>query len=1205
MPKLKELSIQGFKSFADPLTLVFPTGITAVVGPNGSGKSNVADAIRWVLGEQRMTTLRGRVGEDMIFAGSKKRARSGMARVSLTFDNSDGWLPVDFAEVVVERRTYRDGKTDYILNGSRVRLMDIRDLLDRAGLGRDAYLTIGQGLVDQVLSLRASERLALFEQAAGIAPYRNRREDALKRLEETQHNLERVQDIIGEIEPQLRRLQRQVERAEQHELLTEELKKLLHTWYGYRWGQVLQKLESAHHRVRYRRERAAGQQEQLDAVTGRLGELRREMAGLRGRLAELHRTSSARHAEAERIQRELAVTRERRRQLQERREEGASRLVPLRSALEAEEQEAAGLRSAVAEAETELVAVRESLAALEGEYRQIEERRHALLRRQSSAEAQALEQRHQRADRQSRLEQLTERREQLVARQAQLAESLETATERRRKQQGAVEEARRALEEAEAGQTRLTSELEALREAQTAAQEAVDDLRRRLAEKRGDYQEQTARLEALERLHAEGAGLYAGVRAVLQAVERGELQGLPGTFAALIQLPEELDRALEAALGSRLQNVVARRWADARAAIEWLKRKRAGRATFLPLDNLRPSRPLDVPTMPGILGVAADLVGYDDPSLEPAVRLLLGRTVVAEDLESARALHKRMRGGFQIVTLEGEILRSGGSVTGGQDRRESAAGSLLARERERRELPEQVAALEAELADLREALERRRSEVQRVEAQLRQVETELRARERAQQQARRELDRAVSELERVVQETEWQRNLVEEAEQEQARLGEAAGRLQAELEEIRGRAEETRAELAQVAEALEALAEDELGERVSQRRTEVALLEQEHRNRQVHLESRERELRRLQQQIRDQEARLVSLAGDLEGLGEQVESLGARYEVARAAADGLSAQVPALEEELAVLEKEQATLEKRETEMRRSLREVEQRLSQAEVDARHREDQVQALRREIEEVLEIVVVDLPESLSVQQPLPLAEATVPFPIIPELPEGLEREIRDLRTQIRRLEPVNTAARGEYDEVAKRHTFLREQSHDLEVASAHLRQIIAELDEMMDTAFRTTFKAIASEFSRVFEMLFNGGTAKLALETNAEDEIVGVEITARPPGKRTSGLGMLSGGERSLTAVALLFAVMHISPTPFCVLDEVDAMLDEANVGRFRSMLRNMGKQIQFIVITHNRGTVEVADTIYGVSMGDDGVSQILSLSLEDLPASEEI
>ncbi len=317
MPKLKQLAVQGFKSFADPLELIFPTGVTAIIGPNGSGKSNVADAIRWVLGEQRMKSLRGRSGDDMIFAGSKKRTRAGMARVALVFDNSDGWLPVDFAEVTVERRNYRDGTSEYLLNGSKMRLMDLRDLLDRAGLGRDAYLTIGQGLVDQVLALRPNERLALFEQAAGIAPYRNRREEAVKRLEETQLNLNRVRDIIGELEPRLHRLERQVVRIDQYNQLSADLKGLLTIWYGYRWGQALNRMEAARQRVLYHGEQAQKRQQTLDALDAQAGELRQQLTQLRVQLAARHRESSARHNEAEGSQRELAVARERRRLLQE------------------------------------------------------------------------------------------------------------------------------------------------------------------------------------------------------------------------------------------------------------------------------------------------------------------------------------------------------------------------------------------------------------------------------------------------------------------------------------------------------------------------------------------------------------------------------------------------------------------------------------------------------------------------------------------------------------------------------------------------------------------------------------------------------------------------------------------------------------------------------------------------------------------------
>ncbi|HOT91583.1 MAG TPA: chromosome segregation protein SMC [Anaerolineae bacterium] len=1208
MPKLKKLDVQGFKSFADPITFVFPTGITAIVGPNGSGKSNVADAVRWVLGEQRMTTIRGRTGEDMVFAGSKKRARSGMARAAITFDNSDGWLPVDFAEVTIERRTYRDGKTDYLLNNSRVRLMDLRDLLDRAGLGRDAYLVIGQGLVDQVLALRPQERLALFEQAAGIAPYRTRREDAVSRLEETRRNLERVYDIIGEIEPHLRRLKKQVARVEQHAALTAELNVTLRTWYGYRWGRTVSEWEQARQRVVYRAEKVQQATTEVEGITSAMVTLRQQITETRTRLAELHRESSALHTEAERRQRELAVARERRLQLQERLEESRANLVPLRSALEAETQELASLQQEFEAMQAQLAEAQAQLAEAEAARRAVEQQRQAILDRQAQAQARALESRHHLADRQSRWEQATERLTQLAQRIARLEADLASATERRRAQQTAVEHARRALDEADAALQTAEAEVARLETALAATRSAGEDARREIGRKQAELQQVSARFEALERLHNEGAGLYAGVRAVLQAAEHGELRGLPGTIATLIRVPPHLDRAIETALGGQLQDIVAERWGDAQAAIEWLKHRRAGRATFLPLDTLDPPSVLEVPAGEGVIGVASELVEYA-ARYKPAVVLLLGRTAIAQNLDAARELYRKLRGSFRIVTLEGEIVRSGGAVTGGEERPSpTQGGGLLARERERRELPERVAALEAEVKALQAGLREHEAQFQALQRELQAAGERRRGAVQRRQEAERTVDREVRVLDKLIQEGDWQRHLLDEARQERERLQSLCTRLEGERTEAEATLRDAEAQLEAIARELAALADDETAQVAAARHTQMALLEQEHNNRRVLLTARQREIRRLQEQIAALEQHERALVEELSLLEARLGTLQGAYDEARVAAEELSTQIPPLETHLAGLEQALEAHELREREARRVLHDAEQRRAQAEVEANRREDQLQALRREIEEALGIVIGDLPETLAAQQPLPLDAIVSPLPVVTELPEGLERQIRDLRTQIRRLEPVNQAAKEEYDELEQRHTFLREQMTDLENASAHLRQIITELDEMMDTTFRTTFKAIASEFARIFELLFNGGTAKLSLiseETDGDDlnGNDGVEIIARPPGKRTSSLGMLSGGERTLTAVALLFAVMRVSPTPFCILDEVDAMLDEANVGRFRAMLRELSRQTQFIIITHNRGTVEVSDTIYGVSMGDDGVSQVLSLSLEDLPAAE--
>ncbi len=1213
MPKLKQLQIHGFKSFADPLTLVFPTGITAIVGPNGSGKSNISDAIRWVLGEQRMSNLRGRVGEDMIFTGSRKRARAGMSRVVLTFDNSESWLPLDFAEVTAARQTYRDGKTDYLLNGSKVRLMDLRDVLDRAGLGRDAYLFIGQGSVDQVLSLRPSERMAIFEQAAGITPYRSRREDAAEKLEETQHNLERVRDIIGEIEPRLRRLGRQVERAEQHERLAAELNDALTTWYGYRWGRALIDLDLAYQRVAYRENLAFRHVAAVETLESDIRDLRRQITERRVRFAELHRRESLRHSEAEALQRDLAVMLERQRAYKDRQEEIQTNLTPLRTALEAGEHDVVNLERDLAAQEARLEDAHAALTEAEGAHQAVLQQRQTLLRSQRRVQAQVWAHRQRLADRQSRLNQLTERAAQLDQRVTELETSLVTVTQRCEEGQLAVDQARRALEKAQTACEALEQDEAGLRDARARGQAEIERLRRELNTLHMERQKLEARLDALERLRTEGVGLYAGVRAVLQAAESGQLDGIMGTVASLLRVPSELDRAMEVALGSRMQNIVTERWASAQDAVAWLKRQRAGRATFLPLDTLRPGKPLDLSHADGVLGVALDLVSFD-PHIQPAASLLLGRTAVAEDLTAARALHRKLRGGFQIVTLDGEIVRSSGRVTGGSAHKQQGSG-LLARARERRELPSAIRRFTRKIDALQAELEEAERDGQAIDNRLRTLMEAHREAQRERQQASARLDRAISALEQINQEATWQRRLLKESEQERVRMDAPRARLTQELEDAAQALAGAEAELESLDGQLTALdgendsAQAQTRAAVSECRTQVALLEQEYKDRQVLLEARQREIRRMVEQIQTQTQRLGTLAEDLASLEGELAELQVQYEDAGAAVDALAERIPPLENEVASLEARLREREGAESEARRGLREAEQHLSHAEMEASRYEDQVQALHHEIEETLHIVVRDLPENLAMQEPLPLSAIASSLPKVEVLPEALEQQIRDLRTQIRRLEPVYAEAKVEYEEVAERHRFLSEQMDDLETASAHLRKIIVELDEMMDQTFRITFKAIASEFSRIFKMLFEGGTAKLVLQReddeSTEGEVTGVEIMARPPGKRASTLSMLSGGERSLTAVALLFAILLVSPTPFCVLDEVDAMLDEANVGRFRTMLRELSRETQFISITHNRGTVEAADTIYGVSMGDDGVSQVLSLSLEDLPPAEAI
>ncbi len=1200
MPKLKKLEVQGFKSFADTLVFEYPTGITAIVGPNGSGKSNIADAIRWVLGEQRMTTIRGQTGADMIFAGSRKRSRSGMARTSITFDNTDGWLPVDFAEVTIERRTYRDGKTEYRLNGSRLRLKDLRDILDQGGLGRDAYLIVGQGLVDHVLSLKPQDRLTLFEQAAGISPYRTRREDTVLRLTDTQRNLERVYDIIGEIEPNLRRLTRQKAKAEQHATLSLDLNETLKIWYGYRWGKALIQLEQARLKGAYREDRVLRFLGEADAAAQELLEQRKKVNDMRSQLAALHQDSSVWLSEASNRQRELAVARERQRQIQERLLDTEANLSPLLAAQEAETVDVDDLVTALSTAEAHLAEAIKDYKEAEDRQRSVEKKQHTALQEQAHLRSLALEYRHRLADRQSRIEQAESRRDQLDKQCTDLRSALKDAGEQRRKMQHSIEESHRDSEAIAKNAAAITENIHQLTQNKNNLGKDFEEISTNLRQQRSELTQYSTRLDALNRLASEGTGLYAGVRAVLQATERATLTGLSGTVSSLIQVPPHLEIAIETALGSQSQNIVADGWSDAQKAIEWLKKEHAGRATFLPLDTLRVPRPIDLPKMTGLIGTAADLITYP-PRYRPAILLLLGRTAVAQSLDSARKLYNEMHGRFRIVTLEGEIIQSGGAVTGGRQGQAQTSG-LLARERERRELPDLIASTEITLHDSEASLQALNDQITAMDGQisiLHNKEQEINEKVRA---AERQIERQIGDLETLLRETTWQQNHLIELQQEQAQITERLGRFNSEREEAVLSIAKVDKELLQLDQTMDTLTDDSSIRTVAEKRTAYVLIEQEVENYRILIKSRKREADRLRNQINSYQLRIENFRNERETLSEMLDTLQKTYDEARTRTDNIVAQVKPIELELHSAEISLDKKEKQENEARRILREAEQILNQVEMESSRCEDRVQNLRHEIEESLGIVIGNLPDIVSVQQPLPLEAFSTPLPSILELPEGLEEEMRDLRIQIRRLEPVNLAAKQEYDELYERHSFLREQMLDLEKASGHLREVITELDALMEVLFSTTFKRIAEEFSKIFQILFDGGSAALKL-MEGDGTPDGVEITARPPGKRTAGLGMLSGGERTLTAVALLFSVMQVSPAPFCVLDEVDAMLDEANVSRFRRMLGELANQTQFIIITHNRGTVEVADTIYGVSMQDDGVSQVLSLSIAELPANE--
>ena len=1176
--RLKSLELQGYKTFASKTTFSFAPTITAVVGPNGSGKSNIADAIRWVLGEQSYSLLRGKKTEDMIFTGSESRPRASMASAMIEFDNSEEWLPIDFSQVTVGRRAYRDGQNEYLINNQRVRLRDISELLAESGLAQRTYTIIGQGLVDAALSLRAEERRQLFEEAAGIGLYRSRREEAIRRLEATRRNLERVQDILAELRPRLRSLERQAQRARDYEQVKQDLQSALRLWYGFHWSKMQQTVGVSRRAAAEQaanRERLRTQQGKTDLllaeVRKRIGELRLQLTGWSGEVSELYRQREA-------LGRQVAVLQERIGWLEEQGEELATGL----EALEIDRDQTA---KAVEVAAAELAAHLEQVEALEA----AAGGGSPALRDRSQLEQAAEAQRRE-------LEALAGRRASWETRQAawdsQLVEAqsqLDQAQQTRQESQAAAEIAADKLAEAQAALERAEGQWQAGRQ-HLAGLEAegrslagdMETAAGRLARVESDLARAQARLEAAR----EARSSQAGLEQLLEAARRGELPASLGRLMDALEVPADYRKAVATALGELLGAVVVEGIEEMGQALAYLERQGLpGRTVLLTRDQAQAGQPSAAPKEKAVLASVADVLGAAS-EVEAAVKRVLGSTWIVTDRQAAIRLLPDLQPGSRLVTRDGELFAADGTVIVG----EPDDGPDLEAEAELASLVSELEAERGELVAARQELERAQRELQE-----RRKQAELALAEARQQTEAAEVDQRQAQL---------------EADRHTQRFGLLQER-QVELEASLSQTNERRRQHQAQAEAF-----DEEHARLERALREVQRQLAGGGTVDPDLEVRWQSAKKAEETARarlvERQNRLATLEQDLaqwrsrrqENLAT-AEAKRAELTAAQAEADGIEAalkeqqrQVEPAEEELRLAEKQRSDLEIGENQLRYQAQRVENQHSQAQVDLARREEELHGLQRRIEDDFGLVAYEYDEETTGQEPLPLEGLVERLPAVESLPEGLEPQVKRLRAQLRRMGSVNPEAQQEYHHVRERVEFMTTQVDDLRRAESQVQEVIAELDVIMAREFRKTFDAVAAAFRETFQQLFGGGSARLELSNPDDPNESGIEIEARLPGKREQGLAVLSGGERSLTASALVFALLRVSPTPFCVLDEVDAMLDEANVVRFCDLLRELSEQTQFIVITHNRQTVEVAEAVYGVSMNADSTSQIISLDLEE-------
>ena len=1221
--RLKHLEMQGFKTFATKTEFVFPTGVTAVVGPNGSGKSNVADGLRWVLGEQTFSALRAKRTEDLIFAGGDGRPRAGMAEVYLTLDNSDGFFPIDFNEVVVGRRAYRDGENEYLLNGSKVRLRDISELLAKTGLARRTYTVIGQGMVDQALAINSDERRALFEEAAGISLYRHKREDALKKLDETRRNLERVRDIVAEIGPRVRQLERQAQRARDYARLSGELHDMERTWFGYHWGKGQIALSEAKAAVEAQTALLTTRRAEMGRYNDRIEAIRRQHFDLRTQLADWQRAANGLHAQVEALQRQLAVLEERARSMQQQIDQTQID----QSALEAQLIEQAD-RVAAAEAELQDIVTHydtqaAAIAMATAEVTARQQQRRAL--QQARTEAQnalhktdlALD---DRRNRRATLEQRRSTLEQSVA-----AHTAEVAAQQQRRadldsRRAALDTDLAALETQRTGviqqSAAVTTELDQAKQLVTQHDAEVDEAR--TAENR-----LRERYAVLSEVRASLTGFDEGTRTVMNA----NLRGVRGVLATLIDVDTKWERAVEAALGPDFQAIVVDS-ASIVPAVQDVLGDSNGRAALLPLDFKQPrAEPIDdpkpiessnpargcwplkmlrgassdsaashhpsAPRLPDGLKFAADVITCDH-ELRPAVEILLKQVVLVDSWDEAQTLALKLPLGYRIATRRGEVLHTSGLVTVGR----TGSGELLAREREWRNLPTHI---DAAASTTTTAAQQQAASAQRIDAytqQLQMLNADLRDVEKTigeKAEAHRVLDRQIEDTQRSM---DWEQGLIAQAQKELAVVGEQDAQLQTEIDRLQAESAQHMATIQQSESQLSELPLEALTAQLTAQQAEAAVSSQLRRSQNNVVESYRSGLEQMRGQQRSRLERAEHITRERATLDAQLAELRQREAALHEELAALTAKIEPAEAQQRTLESDRSQLEGEERSARNRLSELETLYNQAMLDMARREEELNHLHARIDEELGLVQLEMAD-LSGPQPLPLKPIVSELPTVEVLPEGMEQELQRMKAQLRRLGPINPEAGTEYDESKQRFEFLTQQSSDLEQAIEQLNQVILELDQLMETSFRETFNKIAEEFKGMFQKLFAGGTAKLVLTDPENVGATGVEIMARPPGKKQQGLALLSGGERSLTAAALMFAILKVKPPPFCILDETDAALDEANVGRFRDAIQELSAHTQFVIITHNRGTIEAADTIYGISMGSDSASRAISLELENV------
>ena len=1177
---LKSIEVQGFKSFANKIVFDFHNGITGIVGPNGSGKSNVADAVRWVLGEQRVKQLRGGTMQDVIFAGTENRRPLSYAYVAITLDNSDHQLAIDYEEVTVSRRLYRSGESEYLINGAACRLKDINELFYDTGIGKEGYSIIGQGQIDRILSSKPEESRELFDEATGIVKFKRRKNTAQKKLEDEKQNIVRINDILAELEKQLGPLEKQSAVAREYLKKKEALKLYDVNMFLLETGRVQRAITELETKIGDADRELKETTEQYEKIKKEHARIEEELEELNRRLDETKEAASRAGLGRQQLEGQIEVLKEQIHSVQQGGEQLEGRLKNIAADMK-ERQEA---REKLAAEQTELAKQLEAATAVSTEAdARLQELRARIEAENTAAETSKnsiISLLNERASTKGRLQRYDAMQEQAQIRRTELNQKLLLAKSSEEEQRGQYEGYRKELEEV-SGRIIELSEIQREKEAE------AESLRRELGKKNEEleigqsaFHRESSRLESLRNMAERYDGYGNSIRKIME--QKKNVPGIEGVVADLIKVDQRYETAVETALGGSIQNIVTENEETAKRLIEYLKKNRFGRATFLPLTSVGGRGGFAKPEAlkeKGAIGLASTLVRADK-KYDRVVQHLLGRVLVAEHIDDAIRIARKYNHSIFIVTLEGESLSPGGSMTGGAFRNSS---NLLGRKRELTELEENVQKLEADIREarlrieaLREQRRARRTEAESLNAELQQLYLN-------QNTAKMNSDQAKARLDEIIEGYSGLRKELSEIEKQFADIRDSREAIFREIRESeeQEKQNEARIEAAQIA-LTELKQKESAGISENERaHLNLAALTQKAGFVDENAARIERELTRLHAEEQEIQESMQKGDADIEAKEEGIGALQKQIEAMIAESERLSSETAELGgRREALLTGQKDFFTRRE--------ELSEKQTHLDKEVFRLNSQREKLEETADSLTDYMWEEYELTYNTALPMKKEEYT-------DL-AALKKQTSVLKDEIRKLGDVNVNAIEDYKNIAERYEFMNTQRNDLVKAEETLMGIIEELDTGMRRQFEEQFARIRVEFDKAFKELFGGGKGTLELDPDADMLEAGVRIIAQPPGKKLQNMMQLSGGEKALTAISLLFAIQNLKPSPFCLLDEIEAALDDSNVNRFAKYLHKLTKNTQFIIITHRKGTMESADRLYGITMQEKGVSTLVSVNL---------